>query len=125
MEHPSGLRSIGQCHSCEHLPMVIGQCPIFVNHQRLREPGLVAGMGHVWEETEGIRIGQWTMLGPVLDVVPPLNKMQTPCFADIGSDKDVSLAVEIQSRGIYAVFRKQLNKFGRGVIMQTKLSKEI
>ena len=65
------------------------------------------------------------MLGPVLDVVPPLNKMQPACCADIGSDKDASLAVEIQSPRISAAFRKQFESFGRGVIAPDSLSQEI
>jgi hypothetical protein len=52
-------------------------------------------MGHVLEEAESIGIRQWPMLGPSLDVVTSLDKMQSSCPTRIGSYKDATFAIEI------------------------------
>ena len=115
-DQAAGLHSIGQRHSCDHLTFVMGQCASFVDHQGLREPRLVARVGHVLKETESVWIGQWAVFGPVFNVVASLNKVETPGRPNIGSNKDASLTVEIKGPGISTAFRKQLECFGHGVV---------
>jgi hypothetical protein len=58
------------------------------------------------EEAEGVRIGQGSMLWPILDVVTPLNKVKTSRCSIVGSNKDATFAVKVQGPGIPASFRE-------------------
>ena len=67
---------------------------------------MITRVSHMRKEAEGVRIGQGSMLRPILDVVAALNKVKTSRCSVVGSNKDASLAVEVQGPGIAASLRE-------------------